>query len=192
MVAKRWRVAMLRLGFVVLTGGLLLSGTANVVKADLDEYVKKPDPAFAWSRDRHQHHAGGDDHQPQAHVAGLAGYHVEARPHGLRTARDRLSGRRAPVHHGGRRPPAGRATMITRQAFGLAQLCGARVAVLTASPQPAAPGRQERGRVDRRDVSSATSTPRTKTGRCSSRWSRVRSGRWMPSRPGPRKRASRR
>ena len=49
MIAKRWRMAMLRLGLVVLTGGLVLAGAASVARAGLDEYVKKPDPAFAWS-----------------------------------------------------------------------------------------------------------------------------------------------
>ena len=144
MVAKRWRVAMLRLGFVVLTGGLLLSGTANVVKAGLDEYVKKPDPAFAWSLTGTSTTPAGTITEHQAHVAGLAGNHLEPRPPGLRAARDRLSRRDAPVHHRGRHRPARPSDDDHKQAFGLAQLCGARVAVLPQVPnQPLLDGKTE-------------------------------------------------
>ena len=49
-MAKRSRLVMVRLSFVVLVATLALAGAQRPARAGLDEYVKKPDSAFAWSQ----------------------------------------------------------------------------------------------------------------------------------------------
>jgi PhoPQ-activated pathogenicity-related protein len=46
----RWPLAMIRLGLTVLVVGLVLAGDATVARAGLDEYIKKPDSAFSWTQ----------------------------------------------------------------------------------------------------------------------------------------------
>jgi PhoPQ-activated pathogenicity-related protein len=48
-MALRRGIRPLRLGLAMIAGGLSIIGMARSARAGLDEYVKKPDPAFAWS-----------------------------------------------------------------------------------------------------------------------------------------------
>ena len=50
MIALRWRMATVRFGLAVLAVGFVLAGDATVARAGLDEYVKKPDSAFSWTQ----------------------------------------------------------------------------------------------------------------------------------------------
>ena len=50
MMAERSRLVMVRLSFIMLVGVLTLAGASRPARAGLDEYVKKPDSAFAWSQ----------------------------------------------------------------------------------------------------------------------------------------------
>jgi PhoPQ-activated pathogenicity-related protein len=47
--SPRWWMNPYRLGLAMIAGGLLILGMPGPARAGLDEYVKKPDPAFAWS-----------------------------------------------------------------------------------------------------------------------------------------------
>jgi PhoPQ-activated pathogenicity-related protein len=53
-VALRWRMATVHLVLAVLVGGFVLAGDASVARAGLDEYVKKPDSAFSWTQTGNQ------------------------------------------------------------------------------------------------------------------------------------------
>jgi PhoPQ-activated pathogenicity-related protein len=49
-VEQRWRMGWVRLGLVVMAGAGAMLAVASAARAGLDDYVKKPDPAFAWSQ----------------------------------------------------------------------------------------------------------------------------------------------
>ena len=161
----------------------------RVARADLDEYVKKPDSAFAWSQ--------------ASSVATKAGVITSIKLtsqvwQGITWSHDlRVYEPREIVHPdamllfitGGdtsARPP----TTTTSKPLAWRQVCGARVAVLPQVPNQPLLGRQDRRRADRRDVRPLPRRPKMRTGRCSSRWSRVPSRPWTPFRHGPRRTAS--
>jgi PhoPQ-activated pathogenicity-related protein len=142
-IANRWRVAMLRLRLVVLTGGLLLSGATKLVKAGLDEYVKKPDPAFAWR-------AAGTSTTAAGTITSLALtsqlWQGITWKHDLRVyePREIASPDAALLFITGGDNDEQANDDDHRQAFGLARLCGARVVVLRQVPnQPLLDGKTE-------------------------------------------------
>jgi PhoPQ-activated pathogenicity-related protein len=47
--SPRWGMRPVRLGLAMIAGGVSVLVTTGSARAGLDEYVKKPDPAFAWS-----------------------------------------------------------------------------------------------------------------------------------------------
>jgi PhoPQ-activated pathogenicity-related protein len=47
--SPRWGLSSLRRVLAMIAGGLSILGMSGIARAGLDEYVKKPDPAFAWS-----------------------------------------------------------------------------------------------------------------------------------------------
>ncbi len=50
MMAERSRLVMVRLSFIMLASASTLAGAPRPAMAGLDEYVKKPDSSFAWSQ----------------------------------------------------------------------------------------------------------------------------------------------
>jgi PhoPQ-activated pathogenicity-related protein len=136
-------MAMVRLGSIALAGGCALAGTATVAQAALDDYVKKPDSAFAWAQT-------GNHSTPAGNIVSLElTSQVWQRipwKHDLRVYEPRE------VTY-----PDAVLLFITggsndrkasdedhKQAFGLAQLCGARVAVLPQVPnEPLLGGKTE-------------------------------------------------
>lgn len=143
MIAKLWRVLMLRLRLVALVGGLNLTLAAGVASAGLDEYVKNPDPAFAWS-------VAGNRTTPAGVITSLKltsqVWQGITWKHDLRVYEPRE------IAH-----PDAVLLFITggdndeqandddhRQAFGLAQLCGAGCRPASGA-KPTAAGRQDRG-----------------------------------------------
>ena len=184
------RMAVVRACLVMFSGAILFGSAPCAARAGLDEYVKKPDPAFAWSVDG----------QPTTPAGSITSIKLTSQVwQGMTWSHDlRIYEPREILH------PDAMLLFITggdndrkasdddhKQAFVLAQLCGAGRGA-AAGAQPTAPGRQDRGRADRRDVRPLPRRPRMKTGRCSSPWSRVQSGRWMPCKRWPRRMASRR
>ncbi len=59
MMAARSRLVMVRLSFIMLAGALTLAGAPRRASAGLDEYVKKPDSSFAWSQTASLNTPGG-------------------------------------------------------------------------------------------------------------------------------------
>ena len=58
-MATRSRLVMVHLPFVVLVATLAFGGAARSARAGLDEYVKKPDSSFAWSQTSSVNTPGG-------------------------------------------------------------------------------------------------------------------------------------
>jgi len=122
----------------------------------------------------------------QADVASLAGNHAGA--HDLRVYGPWKSfiPNRAPLHH--RRRHERRASDEDhKQAFGLAQVCGARVAVLPQCPTSRCSMAKTEDELSPKR-SFVTYRPKTRTDRCSSQWPRVPSRPWMHFRRGERRR----
>jgi PhoPQ-activated pathogenicity-related protein len=142
-IALHWRVVMLRLGLVVTTAGFFVNGAAGVARAGLDEYVKQPDAAFAWS-------VAGSHDTPAGAITSVK---LTSQVWQGITWRHDL---RVYEPHEVAYPDA-MLLFITggdndrqandddhRQAFGLARICGARVAVLPQVPnQPLLDGKTE-------------------------------------------------
>jgi len=142
-IAQCWRAATVRLVLVMLAGGFTLAGSASVARAGLDEFVKKPDTAFAWS-------AAGTITTPAGTITSIKLtsqlWQGITWKHDLRVYEPREIAY-----------PDAMLLFITggdndrqasdddhKQAFGLAQLCGARVAVLPQVPnQPLLDGKTE-------------------------------------------------
>ena len=49
MTASRRGMGRGHLGLAMIAGGLAILGTSGPARAGLEDYVRKPDPAFAWS-----------------------------------------------------------------------------------------------------------------------------------------------
>ena len=77
MTEPRWGRGRVRLGLAMIAGGLAILGTTGPARAGLDEYVKKPDAAFAWSEVGEGSTPAGKYHRAEAHVAGLEGDHLD-------------------------------------------------------------------------------------------------------------------
>ncbi len=150
-MAKRSRLVMVRLPFVVLVATLAFAGAPRSVRAGLDEYVKKPDSSFAWSQTSSLNTPGGtittlaltsQVWQGITWKHELTVYDPRELTHAdamllFITGGDHNSKQNDNDHKQGFMPgPA------LRRA-------GRRLAP---GPQPTAAGRQDRGRADRRDV----------------------------------------
>ena len=59
MMAERSRLVMVRVSFIMLASALTLAGAPSLARAGLDEYVKKPDSSFAWSQTASLNTPGG-------------------------------------------------------------------------------------------------------------------------------------
>ncbi len=143
MIAQHRWLAVVRSGLTLFVVGVASAGMPGNVRADLDEYIKKPDPAFAWSQ--------------TGNISAKAGIITSIKLtsqvwQGITWSHDlRVYEPREIVH------PDAMLLFITggdterkaseddhKQAFGLAQLCGARVAVLPQVPnQPLLDGKTE-------------------------------------------------
>ena len=143
MILKPSRLAIFHLPLVLLAAGLALAGAPRAARAGLEDYVKKPDSAFAWSQE-------GTHSTPTGTITslrltsqvwqGITWKHeltvYEPREIGYPdamllfiTGGDHNSKQNEKDH---------------KQAFRLAQLCGARVAVLRQVPnQPLLDGKSE-------------------------------------------------
>ena len=143
MIAQyRW-LAVVRSALSLLAFVVVSSGISRVARADLDEYIKKPDSAFAWSQTGRIITAAGDVTSIKLTSQVWQGITWS---HDLRVYEPREI-----VH------PDAMLLFITggdkdrkadeddhKQAFGLAQLCGARVAFLPQVPnQPLLDGKTE-------------------------------------------------
>jgi PhoPQ-activated pathogenicity-related protein len=134
---------MIRLGLIAVSGGLFLASRGAPARAGLDEYVKKPDAAYTWQQiSNHTTPAGG------IHNLKLTSQVWQ----GITWNHDlRIYDPGAVAH------PDTVLLFVTggssdsrpneddhKQAFGLARLCGARVAVLPQVPnQPLLDGKKE-------------------------------------------------
>ena len=143
MIAKYRRLGVVRSGLGLLVLVIGLDRLSGVARADLDEYVKKPDPAFAWSQTSSVDTRAGT----------ITSIKLTSQVwQGITWSHDlRVYEPREIVH------PDAMLLFITggdnerkasdddhKQAFGLAQLCGARVAVLPQVPnQPLLDGKTE-------------------------------------------------
>ena len=143
MITQRTWGAMQRLGKVVIAAGLILNGAGSAARAGLDEYVKKPDSAFAWT-------AAGTTSAPAGTITSI---NLTSQVwQGITWKHDlRIYEPRELIY------PDAMLLFITgggtdrqasdddhRQGFSLAQLCGARVAVLPQVPnQPLLDGKSE-------------------------------------------------
>src|SRR5262249_25322634 len=138
----RWSgVVRIAIGIMALLTGL--TSLSRVAKADLDEYVKKADPAFAWSQTNRVETRAGVITSIKLTSQAWQGITWN---HDLRAYEPRE------IAH-----PDAMLLFITggdterkaseedhKQAFGLAQICGARVAVLPQVPnQPLLDGKTE-------------------------------------------------
>jgi PhoPQ-activated pathogenicity-related protein len=142
-IAKCRRFGIVRLAMGVLVIVTSSTGISGVARADLDEYVKKPDPAFAWSQTSSENTRAGVVTSIKLTSQVWQGITWS---HDLRVYEPREI-----VH------PDAMLLFITggdsarkasaddhKQAFGLAQVCGARVAVLPQVPnQPLLDGKTE-------------------------------------------------
>ena len=149
---------------VMLLGGSILSSA----RAGLDEYVKRPDPAYAWKAVGQEVTESGTVYSLELTSQvwqGITWRHTGSGS--MSPTKVEASRVRGPaVHHRGEflepapRPGGPRDGLRARP-----KLCGARVAVLPAGAQPAALGRQDGGHADRRDVRPLSWRRRTRTGR---------------------------
>ena len=151
MIAFKGRRGLLGLFRAVLAGGLALAGSPRSARAGLDEYVKKPDAAFAWVQaSNHNTPAGAINSLKLTSQVwqGITWKHeltvYEPReiafPDAMLlfiTGGDNGSTPSDDDH---------------KRGFALAQTLRSASRGLAASPQPAPPGRQDRGRIDRRDL----------------------------------------
>jgi PhoPQ-activated pathogenicity-related protein len=132
-----------RLGLAMIAGGLSVLGVAGPARAGLDEYVKRPDPAFAWSE------AGGGSTPAGAYTElkltsqvwkGISWNHalyVYDAPHAPHADVMLLF---ITGHDNGSKPGLD----DHKTALSLARACGARVAVLHQVPnQPLLDGKKE-------------------------------------------------
>jgi PhoPQ-activated pathogenicity-related protein len=142
-MAEHWEKAMVRLGVIVLTSGIVLAGSGGVAHAGLDEYVKKPDASFAWSQMSNHNTAAGAiiGLKLTSQVwQGITWKHsltiYEPREIAFQDAMLLF------ITGGDNGSTSG--DDDHKQGFGLAQLCGARVAVLRQVPnQPLLDGKTE-------------------------------------------------
>jgi len=141
--SPRWGMNPVRIGLAMIASGLSILGMSDPARAGLDDYVKKPDPAFAWSE------VGGGSMPAGTYTAlkltsqvwkGIAWNHALFIYEPSR------------IQH-----PDAMLLFITgrgngdqpglddhKTAYGLAQACGARVAVLYQVPnQPLLDGKKE-------------------------------------------------
>jgi len=137
------RIAIIRTGFLIFSGAFVLGSAPGVARAGLDEYVKKPDAAFAWSVTGSSTTRAGVITSIKLTSQVWQGITWS---HDLRVYEPRE------IAH-----PDALMLFITggdndrkasdddhKQAFSLAQLCGARVAVLPQVPnQPLLDGKTE-------------------------------------------------
>jgi PhoPQ-activated pathogenicity-related protein len=142
-IAFEGRKRLVRLCLAVLTGGLSLTGSGRGAFAGLDEYVRKPDPAFAWVQ-------AANHNTPAGTIVSIK---LTSQVWQGITWKHELT-----VYEPREMPfPDSMLLFITggdngstpgdddhKRGFGLAQLCGARVAVLRQVPnQPLLDGKTE-------------------------------------------------
>jgi PhoPQ-activated pathogenicity-related protein len=132
-----------RLVLAVLTGGFVLGGDTTVARAGLDEYVKKPDSAFSWTQTGNHDTAAGTitfiklTSQVWQGITWKHDFRIYE-PHEIVYPDAMLLF----ISGGGHDSKAN--DKDHQQAFALAQLCGARVAVLPQVPnQPLLDGKTE-------------------------------------------------
>ncbi len=185
------RCKMIRLGLVVVVSGGLFFASAAAARAGLDEYVKKPDPAYAWQQVSNHTTPAGSIHSLKLTSQVWQGitWHHDLRIY--ETPEVAYPDTVLLFITGGSSDSRPKED-DHKQAFGLARLCGARVAVLPQVPnQPLLDGKKEDELIAETFVRYLQTQGRELAAPVPDGQER-RHGRWMPYRLGSRIAAGRR
>jgi PhoPQ-activated pathogenicity-related protein len=134
---------MVRLALVALSGGLLLGYAAPFARAGLEDYVKKPDPSYAWAQISNHATPAGTIHSLKLTSQVWQGITWS---HDLRIYEpsEVVFPESVLLYITGGSADSKPKDEDHKLAFGLARLCGARVAVLPQVPnQPLLDGKSE-------------------------------------------------
>ncbi len=144
MIPQLRRMSSMRSGLIALAGGFFMFGTASDARAGLDEYVKKPDAAFAWVQTGNHTTAAGTITSLKLTSQVWQGITWK---HDLRIYEPReiaYPDAMLLFITGGNNESHEASDDDHKQFFGLARLCGTRVAVLPRVPnQPLLDGKTE-------------------------------------------------